>query len=134
MTDEQHDLVALEPCPFCGGEAEIERMGDRRASTIYRCCQCGCSLETGEEWGHGGQWNARQYAKHIAALESRNRVLREALEPFAIFGNIITSDPAMALHADDTPAAILLFTDGVRRTLTFGDLRRARAALAGDAG
>lgn len=53
------ETTALLPCPFCGGDAEIERIGDARRSTIYRCTYCGCSLETGEEWGHGRRWNER---------------------------------------------------------------------------
>jgi len=51
--------MKLLPCPFCGDEAEIERCGDRRRSTIYQCTSCGCSLETGEEWDHGAGWNTR---------------------------------------------------------------------------
>jgi hypothetical protein len=51
--------AALLPCPFCGYEAEIERLGDHRQSTIYCCTSCGCTLETGEEWGHGRDWNRR---------------------------------------------------------------------------
>lgn len=51
--------VALDPCPFCGGEAEIERVGNSRQSTLYVCTDCGCRLETGEEWGHGRLWNRR---------------------------------------------------------------------------
>lgn len=49
----------LLPCPFCGGEAEIERIGDRRQSTVYACLFCGCRLETGEECLHGSAWNTR---------------------------------------------------------------------------
>lgn len=49
----------LLPCPFCGGEAEIERYGNSRVSTIYQCTNCSCSLETGEEWDHGKDWNRR---------------------------------------------------------------------------
>jgi hypothetical protein len=66
----------------------------------------------------------------LSALPERELLAEalEALKPFAIFGEIITFDPAMAVHPDDTPASIILFSDGVRRTLTFGDLRRARAA------
>jgi Lar family restriction alleviation protein len=49
----------LLPCPFCGEEAEIERYGDRRMSTIYACTGCGCRLETEEERDHGRWWNER---------------------------------------------------------------------------
>ena len=56
MTEHTPDLL---PCPFCGGDAEIERLGTTRLSTIYQCTDCGCSLETGEEWGHGDGWNRR---------------------------------------------------------------------------
>ncbi len=58
----------LKPCPFCGNEAEIERYGTRRQSTIYTCTNCGCRLETGEEWGHGDDWNKRPTE---AAAEAR---------------------------------------------------------------
>lgn len=50
----------LKPCPFCGSEAEIDRVGNRLQSTIYVCTSCSCSLETGEEWGHGTAWNTRK--------------------------------------------------------------------------
>jgi Lar family restriction alleviation protein len=49
----------LKPCPFCGGEAEIERYGTPRYSTIYSCTECGCRLETGETFNHGDTWNTR---------------------------------------------------------------------------
>ncbi len=52
-------MIKLLPCPFCGGEAKIMRYGDRSQSTIYECQECGCRLETGEEWGHGNDWNNR---------------------------------------------------------------------------
>jgi Lar family restriction alleviation protein len=51
--------IELLPCPFCGGEAEIERAGDHHRSTVYTCTYCGASLETGEEWNHGQMWNQR---------------------------------------------------------------------------
>lgn len=50
----------LKPCPFCGGEAQIERVGDRRQSTIYSCLDCGCCLETGENHNQiPDRWNER---------------------------------------------------------------------------
>lgn len=72
----------LLPCPFCGAEAEIERRGDRRVSTIYSCTECGCMLETGEEWGHGERWNRRATPpgdnKVRKALEAAQGYLRNA--------------------------------------------------------
>ena len=68
-------------------------------------------------------------AKRIEALESRERALCEALEPFAEQANFCISD------ADDRelyfidPYDVLDFE---KATFTVGDLRRARA-LAGDA-
>lgn len=52
-------MVELKPCPFCGSSAHVEQYGDRRQSTKYQCDNCGCMLETGEEWGHGNDWNRR---------------------------------------------------------------------------
>ena len=51
--------IKLLPCPFCGAEAEIKRLGDAHRSTQYECTDCGASLETGEEWDHGRDWNKR---------------------------------------------------------------------------
>lgn len=65
----------LLPCPFCGSEAEIERYGDSSKSTIYQCQSCSCSLETGEEWDHGSDWNRR-------APDPVREKLVEALGPF----------------------------------------------------
>lgn len=53
------DSVELKPCPFCGGEAEIERYGTPRQSTIVCCTDCGCTIEGPEEFAHGRQWNTR---------------------------------------------------------------------------
>ena len=53
----------LLPCPFCSGQAEVERFGTPKQSTIYVCTDCGCKLETGEEWGFGREWNKRYNMK-----------------------------------------------------------------------
>jgi hypothetical protein len=58
-SERQQYPVELSPCPFCGGKAEFEQIGNRRRSTIVTCTNCGCTLETGEEWGQGSQWNTR---------------------------------------------------------------------------
>ncbi len=49
----------LLPCPFCGGEAEIEREGTGRQSCIVSCLNCGCHLESGETFNSGSRWNTR---------------------------------------------------------------------------
>lgn len=49
----------LNPCPFCGSSAHVEQYGDARQSTKYQCDDCGCMLETGEEWDFGRDWNRR---------------------------------------------------------------------------
>jgi len=50
----------LLPCPFCGGEAYFERIGDRRQSEIVRCEDCGCSLESSNTGGlKTTDWNNR---------------------------------------------------------------------------
>ena len=74
-------------------------------------------------------------ASRIEALESRQRVLREALEPFAKEA-VLWSD-AYDPPPENEPMWIgcrknRFMTDEVAFTL--GDLRRARRALAGDAG
>jgi len=55
--------MKLKPCPFCGGEAEVERLGTKRASMIIVCSQCGCCLESGDVSGFADdkhlQWNMR---------------------------------------------------------------------------
>lgn len=68
----------LKPCPFCGGDAEYMRFGDKRNSCVIRCTECSCELETGEEGDLcGTQWNNRpQEQKLIKIVE----LLSQALE------------------------------------------------------
>lgn len=55
--------IKLEPCPFCGGEAEIKQLGTGRMSTICACTECGASLESPETFNHGSHWNRRHSAE-----------------------------------------------------------------------
>lgn len=75
---------ALKPCPFCGSSAHIERVGDRRQSTIYQCDNCSCSLETGEEWGHGRDWNRRADSAEITRLQKELETALEALRMISV--------------------------------------------------
>jgi len=72
-TRETADHAELAACPFCGGTATIERFGNTRVSTQYHCDDCGCFLETGEEFHHGREWNRRP---REAALLSEIAALR----------------------------------------------------------
>jgi len=49
----------LNPCPFCSGEAAVEREGTARQSCIVVCTDCGCRLES-NEIGAGRDWNRRE--------------------------------------------------------------------------
>ncbi len=85
----------LKPCPFCGGPASIEQYGDRSQSTIYNCRNCSCSLETGEEFNHGAQWNCRAEAalsavEPVAWLPVRKWEQMTAAEPWLT--NVVYSE------------------------------------------
>jgi predicted RNA-binding Zn-ribbon protein involved in translation (DUF1610 family) len=60
------DQERLSACPFCGGEAEIERKGTARASMIVACTDCGARVESGDVYGltHPERyaWNRRAQA------------------------------------------------------------------------
>ena len=71
--------IELAPCPFCGGEAEIARHGTPRYSTLYKCTDCSCELETGETFDHGSRWNDRPLEQQ-ARQEQREKDARKADE------------------------------------------------------
>lgn len=53
-------MKKLLPCPFCGGEAGIERTGTPRQSCIVACVNCGARHESGDEAQFSGaSWNRR---------------------------------------------------------------------------
>ncbi len=50
----------LKPCPFCGGEAGFERIGNARQSELIACEDCHCRLESNlGDWNAGEYWNTR---------------------------------------------------------------------------
>lgn len=77
MDNQESPSKELLPCPFCGGEAEIEQQGTGRISTIYSCLDCGCRLETGETWQVPSQWNQR---KQLTTTQQALDSAVEALE------------------------------------------------------
>lgn len=62
-TSDQGEKAALKPCPFCDGEAEIERKGTHRASMQIACTNCGARVESGDVYGltkpENYKWNWR---------------------------------------------------------------------------
>lgn len=62
----------LKECPFCGGSAEFERLGNRGQSCIVVCENCGCRLETNEEGEHcDSQWNNRHCDRSYENLNKK---------------------------------------------------------------
>lgn len=60
----------LKRCPFCGGEAEVERQGTKRESCIISCTECGGLHEGPDEYEMCGyQWNMRVTDQAHAAQE-----------------------------------------------------------------
>jgi Lar family restriction alleviation protein len=52
--------LELLPCPFCGDDADFERIGTPKMSTIVACTGCGARHESADEGEHAGSsWNHR---------------------------------------------------------------------------
>lgn len=76
----------LLPCPFCGGEAGIDRPGTMRASMKISCSNCGATVESGDVLGltspEAFAWNrraealSRTGAVKVKALEWEERKTR----------------------------------------------------------
>ena len=79
----------LKSCPFCGGKANIDRYGTPRVSTQYSCEDCGCNLETSEEWNHGDRWNTRALTPRQEAADA----MAEALDAIMQDGRIRNHEP-----------------------------------------
>lgn len=69
--------IELLPCPFCGGEAEIERIGNSRQSSIINCTDCSCTLESNENpEATGTDWNTRAESQELTRLRKENERLK----------------------------------------------------------
>lgn len=50
----------LKPCPFCGGAAEVQRLGTRAQSSLIGCTECSVTVEANEDGPQTGtHWNRR---------------------------------------------------------------------------
>jgi Lar family restriction alleviation protein len=62
----------LKPCPFCGDDAHIERLGTGRVSMKIECDSCGATMETGETWiDENTQWNTRVHQSDWISVDDR---------------------------------------------------------------
>lgn len=53
-------MSELKPCPFCGGDAQMDRMGTNKVSMQISCGYCGAYMESGETWiDENSNWNQR---------------------------------------------------------------------------
>lgn len=62
----------LKPCPFCGGQAVIHRIGNSRQSSRLGCEDCSCDLEANETAERtGSAWNRRADASQWIPVSER---------------------------------------------------------------
>lgn len=75
-------MADLKPCPFCGGEAKIERHDQNDNCTVYVCRECGCTLPSGD-WRDGSSWNDRVCEAENASLRQQLAEARETAAKIA---------------------------------------------------
>lgn len=105
-------MSTLLRCPFCGGEAEIERKGSARVSMIIVCQDCGCRVESGDVYGltqpESWHWNRR--VKHaadealqlpVSYTEYLNLPIAQKMALFEKFSPTSTSNTAT--HKESAP-------------------------------
>lgn len=72
------EIETLKPCPFCGGNAEVERLGTSRQSMIVACENCGARMESGDVAGMTAPerwaWNRRALDTHSSENERLRRI------------------------------------------------------------
>ena len=113
--------MELDTCPFCGSSAEIERYGTSRYSTIYRCDECGCTLETGEEFGHGAQWNHRAEPKEVGELSAKIGELNQRIAELQ--AQVERQDDVLRQIADMGPATAEVSLAGTMAELAINALQ-----------
>lgn len=113
--------MELDTCPFCGSSAEIERYGTSRYSTIYRCDECGCTLETGEEFDHGTQWNHRAEPKQVTELNDQITKLNNRIAELQ--AQVERQDGVLRQIADMGPATAEVSLAGTMAELAINALQ-----------
>lgn len=152
MTDD----VKLELCPFCGGEAELEDLGDPQDDSFVHCANPRCEVQQIAQYTPEqaiAAWNTRTSTSVSAEAEverlrslskANNDLARmnaddrdawraeaiariEALEPFALIADTI--DEVGRDDSDDDRILVAQTHGCALAELTEDDFRRARAAL-----
>ena len=98
----------LLPCPFCGGEPHIERLGNARFSTIVSCLDCGVTHECGDTGSSvGNGWNRR------APLASYDKLAASHAELLVRVGEL---EAAQACVYDGHAVLVSLSESAAKRT------------------
>jgi Lar family restriction alleviation protein len=80
MNTEDAELVELKACPFCGGEAELDDLGDPNDDSFVHCTRC--DVQQIANYGAAKaseRWNTRATASGITRVEEA-RLLRSDCE------------------------------------------------------
>jgi hypothetical protein len=97
------------PCPFCEQQAEVGRIGTPRLSTIIECTNCGCRLESPNQYPHHAKaWNTRPIEDalraEVAALKAKLNEVQKGKHPFCSY----CFETVDAKTADDLKAHIMV--------------------------
>lgn len=88
MTTDKDLSARLLPCPFCGGEADIDHDHTVEENHAYGCRRCGLWFDTFNSDDAIAEWNTRTPSDHqravqdavAKAVEAEAAVWREAID------------------------------------------------------
>ena len=121
----------LKPCPFCGGEAEIERAGTRAVSMIIACTECGGRMESGDEVGRTDprHWNWNMRSLPTPADCAKLEVLRDAVNDLMAEQYYAANDGELYCDSCHISRQVILTGLGHKPGCSVGDVEQALAAL-----
>lgn len=92
----------LKRCPFCGGEADFERIGTRQQSCIVTCNECGARHESGDTLDSGRSWNLRVVSVEAEGRDERRQEFEQKLVDLVnAYGVTLTAEDGMVGYNSD---------------------------------